>query len=599
MSLLNFGFQILGTTASSEPNAPSTSGLATEDAISTSSVPITNDPENDSDGAQAQPKKRKKKDSVRIYDPSYLAFGFICAGTKEMPLPMCVVCQKTFVNASIKPALCERHMKTVHPELVNKPIDYFVRLKSEVKSQSQSMKNHAQLELASIESSFAVAYEIAKAKKPFTIAEQLVQSCLSKVVEIILGPSALAKISAIPLSRNTIARRFSDMTRDVEKQLCSRLKMSGNFALQFDESTDIVGEAILIGFVRYIHDGKIVEDIFCFCSLPERTTGEEIFTAIKNKMEEYELDWSNVIGLCTDGAAAMTGVRKGLAQRISEVASTNFMASHCIIHREALASREMSPELNETLQLSVNMINNIKANALNSRMFSLICSEMGSDHDTLLLHTEVRWLSRGKVFSRLFELRRDLAAYFKKYIESKPKPREKGKKIPEKPREKIFLEKLNDDKWLSTLAYLADIFGFLNEMNLKLQGRNMNCFIFWNKIDAFQKQLLMWEQQIAQSDFTTFSLANELLSEDPTLAEYIQPIILNHLMQLISKFKAYFPANTDPRTSYLWIVNPFLNVNEPNLLTAMEKNQLLGTLHLFTFLFRSSTTTSHSYFSFS
>lgn len=581
MSLLNFGFQILGTTSSSASNAPSTSGSTTEDT-STSSVTITNDPENDSDGAQAQPKKRKKKDSVRKYDPSYLAFGFIFAGTKEMPLPMCVVCQKTFVNASMKPSHCERHLKTVHPELEKKPIDYFERLKSEVKTQSQNMRHHAQLELTSIESSFAVAYEIAKAKKPFTIGEQLVQSCLSKVVEIILGPSASAKISAVPLSRNTIARRFSDMTRDVEKQLCSRLKMSGHFALQFDESTDIVGEAILIGFVRYIHDGKIVEDIFCFCSLPERTTGEEIFTAIKNKMEEYELDWSNVIGLCTDGAAAMTGVRKGLAKRISEVANTNFMASHCIIHREALASKKMSPELNETLLLSVQMINNIKANALNSRMFSLICSEMGSDHDTLLLHTEVRWLSRGKVFSRLFELRRDLAAYFKKYIETKPKSKKKkNEKIPEKSREEIFLEKLNDNKWLCMLAYLADIFGFLNEMNLKLQGRNMNCFIFWNKIDAFQKQLMMWKQQITQSNFTTFSLTNELLSEDTTLAEFIQPIILHHLKQLILEFKEYFPANTDPRTSYLWVINPFLNVNEPNLLSAMEKNQLLGTFIYF------------------
>lgn len=286
-----------------------------------------------------------------------------------------------------------------------------------------------------------MAYEIAKAKKPYTVGEQLVQSCLSKVVEIMLGPSALAKISAIPLSRNTIARRFSDMTRDVEKQLCSRLIESGHFALQFDESTDIVDEAILIGFVRYVHDGKIIEDIFCFCSLPERTTGEQIFAAIKNKMEEYELDWSNVIGMCTDGAAAMTGVRKGLAQRISEVANTNFMASHCIIHREALASKEMSPELNDTLMLSVKMINNIKANALNSRVFSLICTEMGSDHDTLLLHTEVLWLSRWKAFSRLFELRRDLAVYFKKYIETNPKPKKKKRKSQKKHAKKSFWKK--------------------------------------------------------------------------------------------------------------------------------------------------------------
>lgn len=68
------------------------------------------------------------------------------------------------------------------------------------------------------------------------------------------------------------------------------------------------------------------------------------------------------------------------------------------------------------------MVNNIKMNPLNSRIFAAICNEMGSDHDHLLLHTEVRWLSRGRVFNRLFELRHDLKEYFSQCAAScKPK----------------------------------------------------------------------------------------------------------------------------------------------------------------------------------
>lgn len=51
---------------------------ATEDGIATSNVSNINDPENNSDGGQ--PKKRKKKNSVRKYDPRYLAFGYISGG---------------------------------------------------------------------------------------------------------------------------------------------------------------------------------------------------------------------------------------------------------------------------------------------------------------------------------------------------------------------------------------------------------------------------------------------------------------------------------------------------------------------------------------
>lgn len=110
-----------------------------------------------------------------------------------------------------------------------------------------------------------------------------------------------------------------------------------------------------------------------FCSLPERTTGEKIFEAIDGKLQEYQLDWKSVIGLYIDGAGAMLGKNVGLAKRISELACENFVSSHCLLHREALASKKIAPILNETLEISVKMINNIKANALHSRIFLLVC----------------------------------------------------------------------------------------------------------------------------------------------------------------------------------------------------------------------------------
>lgn len=357
----------------------------------------------------------------RKYDPKYIAYGFYFVEKNAQQCPQCVVCKTVLSNSSMAPTKLLRHLETTHSLLKEKPVEYFQRLCDEMKGEKIFMGEYVHSELAAIESSFAIAYEIAKTKKPYAIAERLIQPCLAKAVEIMLGSAALAKINSIPLSGTTIMRRFEEMAKDVEDQLRTRLQNTRSFSLQFDESTDIGNEAILVGFVRYTHESQIVEDIFCYISLPDQTTGEKIFEAIGEQMQIYDLNWKQVVGLCTDGAAAMTAKYKGLATRVSAVANEEFVSSHCVLHREALASKQMSPELNETLKDAVKIINNIKASALHSRIFALICDEMDSGHRKLLFHADVRWLSRGNTLSRLHELRTELITYFERFIEEQKK----------------------------------------------------------------------------------------------------------------------------------------------------------------------------------
>jgi hypothetical protein len=56
-------------------------------------------------------------------------------------------------------------------------------------------------------------------------------------------------------------------------------------------------------------------------------------------------------------------------------------------------------------------VNYIKTRPVKSRIFSALCEVMGSACTAVLFHSESRWLSRGKVLSRVFELRDEIRIF--------------------------------------------------------------------------------------------------------------------------------------------------------------------------------------------
>ena len=108
--------------------------------------------------------------------------------------------------------------------------------------------------------------------------------------------------------------------------------------------------------------------------------------------------------MCTDGAAAMTGQLSGLTIWIKEVAPGCEFA-HYVIHIEMLASRKISSKLHKVLNDVIKMINHVKTNSLNTRLFEQLCEEIDAEQKCLLLHIEVRWLSSRKSLNKVFELR--------------------------------------------------------------------------------------------------------------------------------------------------------------------------------------------------
>ena len=115
----------------------------------------------------------------------------------------------------------------------------------------------------------------------------------------------MEKTSDLALSVSTVTRHIEEIAEDIETQLLKRINTSSWYALQVDESTDIDNKATLLVYVRYIHQGDLHEDVLCVLSLPTKTTGEELFKSLDGFISG-QLQWSFCVGICTDGAAAMT-----------------------------------------------------------------------------------------------------------------------------------------------------------------------------------------------------------------------------------------------------------------------------------------------------
>ena len=345
-----------------------------------------------------QPKKQKTKNKNQ---ESYLNYGFIVAGDSHSPSPLCIICGNRLSNEAMKPSKLLLHMETKSPVLKDKPLEFFKRKKREHEKQKQLLKATTSSNVFALRVSFLAANRIAKAKKPFTIGEKLILPAAKDIGHELLGEAAVQKVVRVPLLASTITRRIDEIAEDNEAQLLERINESPWYAIQVDAPTDVDNKATMLVFVRYIFQKDVHEDMLCALLLPINTTAVELFKFLNDYISR-KLNCSFCVGICTDRAAATTGQLSGFTTQVKEVAS-ECESTHCVIHREVLASRKMSPELN-VLQDVIKIINHIKVHALNSHLFAQLCEEMDTEHTCLLLYTGVRWLSKGRSPVRVFEL---------------------------------------------------------------------------------------------------------------------------------------------------------------------------------------------------
>ena len=81
---------------------------------------------------------------------------------------------------------------------------------------------------------------IAKAKKPFTIGEELVLPAAKDVCHELLREAAVQKVACVPLLASTITRQIDETAEDSEAQLLERISESLWYPTQVDNKATML-----------------------------------------------------------------------------------------------------------------------------------------------------------------------------------------------------------------------------------------------------------------------------------------------------------------------------------------------------------------------
>uniref|UniRef100_A0A5S6Q1F4 HAT C-terminal dimerisation domain-containing protein n=1 Tax=Trichuris muris TaxID=70415 RepID=A0A5S6Q1F4_TRIMR len=242
----------------------------------------------------------------------------------------------------------------------------------------------------------------------------------------------------------------------------------------------------------------------------------------------------------------MVGCHRGFISQLIKIVP-NVLSIHCVLHRQHLVARRLSPRLNESLQYGINAVNKIKSNPLNDRLFRQLCDENNEEFNRLLLHTEIRWISKGACLPRFFQLFDSVLQFSEEDDAS-------------------LTENLRIRK--ADVAYLADLYFMFNEICKQLLTEDLNLIKTKSVISAFMPKLLLFKQRFAMGELCQFQNLIKV-KKDGQVSDADVEVYRDHLQALHNDFTRRFEDILSMAIPD-WVINPFTNVEDEEISLQIE-----------------------------
>ncbi|XP_067939665.1 protein FAM200C-like [Watersipora subatra] len=349
----------------------------------------------------------------------------------------------------------------------------------------------------------------------------------------------IKRIKDMPLSARTVYDHTIMLSNQIEATQVKDINAAQFFSLAVDESTDVSNLSQFSVIARYVVGDTLHEEIFAVLPMKGTTREEDLFRSFIEFSKEKYLLMNKLVSVCTDGAQCMVGKNRGFVALLREHEKRRILSFHCILHQEALCAQMRSGPLGEVMSLVIQVVNFIVARALNDRQFKTLLDEVGNNYPGLLLHSNVRWLSRGKVLSRFATCLSGIQAFLAM--------------------ENVEHSELADTEWLLKFYYIMDMTEHLNQLNVKMQGVGNPILSLQQAVFAFENKLEVFIRDIDTGCLLHFEKLGEF-RDVCTASDPAQHLDLQQLAgftsNLLQSFKGRFREFRECNRLFKFITHP-------------------------------------------
>ena len=267
-----------------------------------------------------------------------------------------------------------------------------------------------------------------------------------------------------PIIQNELLQIIADL---VVERIKADVVASQKYGIIVDETSDIGRTEQVSICLSFLDKGKKKEAFIGFYET-KTTDGETLYALVTKAIGDLNLDLTNIVGECFDGASNMSGKEKGLAGRMKECAPMAIYV-HCYGHVLNLALQDTMKEvvpLRNALGTIQSLYNFLEASPKRHALFGDIKVE--NEHLALTLKSLsiTRWSCRWEAVKSVHEqIERIVKALIQLGDDKDPKTYSESRAL---------LTAICDFEFILGLCVLKVILSNTNSLSKYLQAKNMD-----------------------------------------------------------------------------------------------------------------------------